>query len=650
MIPFHTRGHVEWHIEVLCCLRQIAKNMGKVAIAAIVLQSLVSHHLEANPGGRPNIVLILADDLGWSDTTLFGTTRLYETPNVERLARTGMTFRRAYSASPLCSPTRASILTGLSPARVGITSPTCHLKQVILEATVSKRGATSQKTLGCQSVTRLKTDYYTLSEALHDAGYATGHFGKWHLGAEPFDPLHHGFDVDIPHWPGPGPAGSYVAPWRFPDFRPRTQHEHLEDRMGDEAVAFIEQHKDEPFFLNYWQFSVHAPFDAKESLIEKYRGLVDAASPQRSPTYAAMVESLDDNLGKMLDTLDRLHLTEKTIIVFFSDNGGNMYNEIDGTTPTSNVPLRGGKATMYEGGVRVPCIVRWPGITRQGSRSDELIQSEDWFPTILDMLNLRRPAGQMFDGVSIVPALKEKPLDREAVFTFFPHETRVPDALPPAVAVHQGDWKLIRIFHDGPNQNHRYLLFNLKDDLGEKTDLAGKEPERVRQLDAKIDQFLKRTGAVLPQPNPEYDPGNVKLLAAGLSAVRGCRVAVRDGHIEVAATTGDPHFQCDLDKPVTDRPLKCEVIMTGRARGKAQLYWQTATARPAFHRDRSVVLESVPDGESHTYQVDLHPEGPLVALRFDPAQGPGSVTITSIRLMNNEGRELARWPRTASDD
>lgn len=306
---------------------------------------------------RPNVVMILADDLGWSDTTLFKTTRFYKTPNIERLAARGMTFTHAYSSSPLCSPTRSSILTGLSPARTGITTPNCHLPKVVLEASANATGPPNQKATIPDSVSRLDTKYYTLAEALKDNAYATGHFGKWHLGATPYSPLEHGFDVDVPHWPGPGPAGSYVAPWEFPDFDPDTPDEHIEDRMAKEAVAFMETHKDEPFFLNYWMFSVHAPFDAKQDLIDAYKRKVNPDDPQRSPTYAAMIESMDDAVGALLDTLDRLQIADNTIIIFASDNGGNMYNEVDGTTATSNAPLRGGKATMYEGGVRGPGVV-----------------------------------------------------------------------------------------------------------------------------------------------------------------------------------------------------------------------------------------------------------------------------------------------------
>ena len=475
-------------------------------LLALLLASLGSPSAADSP--RLNVLFILADDLGWADTTLYGHTKYHRTPNLQRLSQRGMLFTRGYSASPLCSPTRSAILTGLSPARTGITTPNCHVPQVVLEATPGTSAPPNKHAIMPKPPTRLKTDYPTLAKSLKAAGYATGHFGKWHLGPEPYSPLQQGFDVDVPHWPGPGPAGSYVAPWRFKDFDhdPAVPDQHIEDRMAKEAVAFMEKHRERPFYLNYWMFSVHAPFDAKKSLIEKYRALANPADTQRCPTYAAMVESMDDAIGTLLDTLDRLKLADRTIIVFTSDNGGNMYSEVDGEVPTSNRPLRGGKATVFEGGIRVPCIVRWPGITAAGSRNDTIVQSSDYYPTLLDGLGLKSAPEQRFDGVSILPALRGQPLTREATFTYFPHEPGVPDWLPPAVVAHSGDWKLIRIFHGGEKGAHRHLLFNLRDDLGERTNLAAKEPARVKQLDALIEKFLTDTKAVVPIPNPKFDP------------------------------------------------------------------------------------------------------------------------------------------------
>jgi len=611
---------------------------------------------DASPA-RPNVVFILADDLGWADTTLYGYTKFYHTPNIERLAKRGMTFTRAYAASPLCSPTRSSIMTGLSPARTGITTPNCHLPQVVLKATPGTKGPPGSKSIGPHPATRLNTTYYTLANALHDAGYATGHFGKWHLGHEPYSPLQQGFDVDVPHWPGPGPAGSYVAPWRFPDFDPDTPHEHIEDRMAKEAVAFMEKHKDEPFFLNYWMFSVHAPFDAKAALIEKCRARVNPDDPQHSPTYAAMVESMDDAIGTLLDALDRLGIAERTIVVFFSDNGGNMYNEVDGTTPTSNAPLRGGKATVYEGGVREPMVVIWPGVTQAGSLSGVVVQSEDFYPTILDMLGLTPQLGQRFDGISIVPALKGQPLEREAVFTYFPHDPKVPDWLPPSVAVHCGDWKLIRIFHGGDNGAHRWKLFNLRDDLGEKNNLAGQQPDGVKALDALIEGFLADTKAVLPVPNPDFDPAQyhpenegkqMQRHAAKPKAgprgkddsdprlqgwkARNCEASVNDGVVTVKARGDSPFLGVGAG---TNGPA----VVTFRARcgsgGAGKVEWIPRGKTPAAAKS---VPFSLAPSDWQEISVNVPADGPVGILRiYLPAQEQ-PVEIDRIELKPKSGK------------
>ncbi len=454
-----------------------------------------------------NVIFILADDLGWSDTTLYGTTKLYQTPNIERLARRGMTFTRAYSNSPLCSPTRASIMTGQTPARHGSTTPAHHLQQERLEATVAEATHPSKKAIPVKSKTRLDTEYPTLSKLIANAGYATAHFGKWHLGHEPYSPLEHGFDLDIPHHPGPGPPGAYVAPWNLKTFKPNSPQEHIEDRMADEAVKWLKSLPgDKPFFMNYWQFSVHGPWDAKQELVDKYRKLVDAKNPQRCPTYAAMVESLDDAVGTLLDAVDKAGIADRTVIVFTSDNGGNMYVDVEGEVPTSNAPLRGGKATMFEGGIRVPCVVVWPGVTKPGSRSDEIVQASDFYPTLLGGLKIELPKGHKVDGTDIKPALRGDKLNREAIFTYFPSAPSIPDWLPPAVAVHSGDWKLIRLFHEGENGAHGYRLYNLADDLGEQKNLASARPDKVKQLDQLIEDHLKDADAVLPLPNPKFDP------------------------------------------------------------------------------------------------------------------------------------------------
>jgi arylsulfatase A-like enzyme len=454
-----------------------------------------------------NVVIILADDLGWADTRLYGHTTFYNTPHIQALAERGMTFTRAYSNSPLCSPTRASLLTGQTPARHGSTRPQHHTKDERLKASVADKAPPGDKALGVASVTRLDTSLPTLGKLMKQAGYHTGHFGKWHLGPPPYSPLEHGFDVDVPHWPGPGPAGSYIAPWKFPNFKPRKPEEHIEDRMADEAISWLSTLKnDKPFFLNYWAFSVHGPWGAKQELIKHYSRSVDKDDSQRCPTYAAMIHSLDDAVGRLIKTLDDTGLSDNTIIIFTSDNGGNMYSTVNGEVPTSNRPLRGGKATIYEGGIRVPCVVIWPGVTQAGSVSDEVIQISDIYPTLRNQLGLKVYPAHTVDGIDITPALKGESLDRQAIFTYFPYSPRVPDWLPESVAVHVGDWKLIRLFHQGDNGNHAYRLYNLKDDIGETQSLADRFPEKVRDLDAMIEAHLSDTKAVVPLPNPEFDP------------------------------------------------------------------------------------------------------------------------------------------------
>ncbi|WP_200979901.1 sulfatase [Echinicola sp. 20G] len=486
-----------------------------IALAASCFFTFFSVSAQGNKQPK-NIIFILADDLGWSDVTLYGKTDFYETPNLERLAAKGLTFTRAYAASPLCSPTRASILTGQTPARTGITAPVAHTNKVLLKAQLANNAAPGSKAIITESVSRLDNELPTLGKLIKSVGYSTAHFGKWHLGLEPYSPLEHGFDKDIPHWHGPGPAGSFVAPWKFPGFKENYPGEHIEDRMTDEAIDWMrQQEKGKPFFLNYWQFSVHAPFDAKEGLIRYYQTKMDLSDPQHSPTYAAMVHSLDQSVGRLLDEVERLGIADETAIIFFSDNGGNMYNGIVDelpsgekvlNAPTSNRPLRGGKASMYEGGIRVPCIIVWPGLTEPGTLTDALIQSTDFYPTILNQLGIQQPKNYSIDGNDITPILKGEKTESKPIFTYFPHTPKVPDWLPPSVAVHDGDWKLIRLFFEGENGQHDYLLYNLRWDISETINLAGLYPEKVKKLDQMIENHLRDAEAITPAPNPDFDP------------------------------------------------------------------------------------------------------------------------------------------------
>ncbi len=492
--------------------------MARILLLALTLGiSFCCQRLSSAADERMNVVFIMADDLGWRDLGCTGST-FHQTPNLDRLAATSVRFTQAYAANPLCSPTRSSVLTGLWPARIGITAPVCHQPEVQLEKKLSP-GNPKQPVLVAQSITRLKTDYVTLPKLMNAAGYVTGHFGKWHLGLEPYSAKDHGFSVDFPHWHGPGPAGSYVAPWRFPPALkvPGKDGEHIEDVVSQEVVKFIKANKDRPFYVNYWPFSVHAPYDAKDELVAKYRKRVDSSNPQRNPVYGAMVESLDDGVGRVLQALDECGLAERTIVVFFSDNGGISWPGKAGTTehksarfqsdmtapPTSNLPLRNGKASLYEGGLREPCLVRWPGHTKPGTTSDEIIQSIDWMPTLLEMTQVKLPAEAKVDGMSIVPALNGGKLGRDTIFTHFPHDTPA-SGQHPGTAVRRGDWKLIRLFAQNADGSDQFELYNLKDDIGEGKNLAAEKPEIVKELNELINQFLKETQAVVPTRNPKY--------------------------------------------------------------------------------------------------------------------------------------------------
>jgi len=589
---------------------------------------------------RPNVVLILADDLGWRDTSLYGSP-FCETPNIERLAKRGVMFTQAYAANPLCSPTRASIMTGLYPARIGITAPVCHLKEEIFEQSLVKKVSPDAKALIANSLTRLKQEYFTLAETFKEAGYTTGHFGKWHLGPDPYDPLHQGFDVDVPHWPGPGPAGGYIAPWKFPpnlNFQGKPG-EHIEDRMATEAIKFIKENKDRPFFVNYWCFSVHAPWGAKPNLIEKYRAKADPKNPQRNPIYGAMVQSMDEAVGQLLRTLDELGLTENTILIFFSDNGGVHFAEIEGAPITSNWPLRGGKATTYEGGTREPCVIVWPGgVVNPGSQSNAIIQSIDFYPTLLEMTGLRPREGQKFDGISIVPALKGKPLGRDTIFCHFPHSPVKAGGLA-STYVRKGDWKLIRFYCDNDDQTDRLELYNLKDDIGETNNLAAKMPEKVKELNVLIDQFLKDTRAIVPIKNPAYN--STVRSAQGWHPSAQCTLSLSEGSLRVESTGSDPfiHTREVLDAKGS---LAVKLRMRSKSNGVGQVFWATEKAE-RFGPTNRLNFSPVHDGQWHEYEAKFTTGDALRSLRIDPSTTPGLIEMDWIRLQKDDGTVLKAW-------
>ena len=386
-----------------------------------------------------------------------------------------------------------------------ITAPAGHLKPMPNQPLLRDQGPPWQKIVWPRSKRFLPLEEFTLAEALKEVGYQTAFIGKWHLGHEPWWPKKQGFDINIAGGQYPGPP-SYFSPYKIKTLPDGPKGEYLTDRLTDEAVKYLKQDRRDPFFLCFWHYAVHAPFQAKEEITQTYRQKQDPRGKQKCPVMASMIQSLDESIGRILDTLDELKLTNDTIIIFTSDNGGNMYNEVEGQTPTNNHPHRGGKATIYEGGTREPTVIVWPGVVKPDSHCDEVITSIDYYPTILDLLNVKPKPDQLFDGISFLPLLKGKTkLKREAIYCHFPHMTPATGNWP-CVYVRRGDWKLIRLFHAADDDKHRYELYNLADDLSETNNLAAKMPQRVRQLDALIEQHLKDTGALVPKPNPRYDP------------------------------------------------------------------------------------------------------------------------------------------------
>jgi arylsulfatase A-like enzyme len=412
---------------------------------------------------KPNIVFILADDLGINDLSCYGR-KDQKTPHLDKLAAEGMRFTCSYCAQPICSPSRAAILTGKTPARL-------HLTTFL----PGRPDAPSQKLLHPKINTQLPLEETTLAEVLKEAGYATACIGKWHLGGKGFSPEQQGFD--FVH------AGNQAT-------KPSdTEGGKGEYGLTRQALQFIEQNKEKPFFLYLAHYTPHIPLGAKPKLIEKYR---DAFSP----VYAAMIESLDDTVGMLLAKLDELKLAEKTIVIFTSDNGGLHVLESPDSPSTHNTPFRAGKGFLYEGGLRVPLIVRWPNQVPAGRTIETPVINTDWTPTFVEICGLKTPAP--LDGVSITLLLKGGDLPPRALLWHFPHYTN--QGSRPAGAVREGDWKLIEHYEDG-----KVELFNLAQDISEEHDVTSQEPKRTEELRTKLAEWRKAVGAQENKPNPNFD-------------------------------------------------------------------------------------------------------------------------------------------------
>jgi arylsulfatase A-like enzyme len=465
---------------------------------------LLSLPLCAASAPRPNLVFFLADDLGQRDLGCYGST-FYETPNLDRLAKEGARFTDAYAACPVCSPTRASIMTGQWPQRTGITD--------YIGAAAPDQWPRNTILRPAPYSDRLALDAPTLAKALKAAGYATFFAGKWHLGPEGWWPENQGFDHNLGgnERGVPYGGGRYFSPYGNPRLTDGPPGEHLPDRLAAETAKFIAANKDRPFFAYFSFYSVHTPLMAREDLRKKYEekrarlGLAakwgrehtrDVRLVQEHAVYAGMVEAMDLAVGKVLAKLDELGLTQNTLVIFTSDNGGLSTSE---GSPTSNLPLRGGKGWMYEGGIREPLLVRWPGVVKPGLIIDTPVSSPDFFPTLLEAAAVKPQPGQKLDGVSLLPVFKGGTLPERPLFWHYPHYGNQGGA--PGAAIRRGDWKLIEWFED-----RRVELFNLAADLGETTDLSRIEIARADALRAELHAWQKQVEAKLPASNASYDP------------------------------------------------------------------------------------------------------------------------------------------------
>jgi arylsulfatase A-like enzyme len=460
----------------------------------------------------PNVVFVLVDDLGWRDLGCQGSS-FYETPTLDRVAREGMRFTDAYAAAPVCSPTRAAVMSGQYPARVGVTDWIDFWGE-----THPARG----ELVDAPYVDHLPAEVTSLAAALSAGGYDTWHLGKWHLGGEEYWPEEHGFDVNVGGCEWGAPDQGYFSPWGIPTLEDGPDGEYLTDRLAAEAAALVESHEgDAPFFMNLNFYSVHTPIQAPEERVAPYatkraalglddvqefevdgrfptahkrNGRIERRLVQSNPTYAAMVESVDRAVGRLLDALDRSGHLEDTVLIFTSDNGGLATAE---GSPTCNSPLSEGKGWMDEGGNRVPFIAWGPGV--DSGVCTEPVTSPDVYPTVLDLAGVEAPADQAIDGESLTGLFAgEEALDREAVYWHYPHYGN--QGGTPAAAVRRGDWKLVEFFEDDHVE-----LYDLAADVREETDLSEHRPDLVADLRGDLADWRDEVGALLPEENPDFE-------------------------------------------------------------------------------------------------------------------------------------------------
>ena len=526
-------------------------------IALLLLSPLLWVLPQSADARQPNVILFLLDDLGWKDLGCYGSD-YYETPNIDRFASRSVRFTQAYATCHVCSPTRASIVTGKYPARLKLT-----------DWLPGRREFPFQKLSNATIVQQLPLNEQTIAETMRSHGYKTAHLGKWHLGEEPFGPTAQGFEIQIPRWNKGWPKAGYHAPFKFEGLTDQPG-DYLTDRLTDEAESFIESCGDSPFFLYLSHFAVHDPIQGRADLVAKYEqknekrsandlpafvleGNPDDEAPlstqdlkdridepdwaeyrvlpdrtvkikqqQDNAQFAAMVESVDESLGRVLRKLNQLDLDQDTIVILFSDNGGMSganfgrpsrvvsKDQLDKAFSTSNLPLRGAKGWLYEGGIREPLIIHWPAKGKSGSVCDVPVISTDLYPTILEMVGLPLQPEQHVDGVSLASLVSgTSTLERDALFWHFPHYSNH-GMQSPGGAIRVGDYKLLEYFENGSVQ-----LFNLREDLGEQHDLSREEPELARQMRKRLHEWRTKVDAEMMPDNPDYDP-NAKLSASAI--------------------------------------------------------------------------------------------------------------------------------------
>ncbi|QJW93573.1 sulfatase-like hydrolase/transferase [Frigoriglobus tundricola] len=439
---------------------------------------------------KPNVVLIVIDDLGQRDLGCYGST-FYKTPNIDQMAKAGVRFTDFYAACPVCSPTRASILTGRYPQRMNVT-----------DWIPGRKDSPDQRLKRPEIRNELPLEEITIAKALQTNGYATALIGKWHLGGKGFEPTRFGFEVNVAG-DETGTARSYFAPFvnksgAMPGLEKAEDGEYLTDRLTTEAERFIETNKSKPFFLYLPHYAVHTPLKAPQALIDKYK-VTPTHGRQSNPAYAAMVESMDASVGRVLKKLDDLKLTNNTLVIFTSDNGGLATLEGMPFAPTSNAPLREGKGYLYEGGIRAPCVMKWPGRIKAGSTTDRVACSIDFYPTIMDAAGIPQKNVHHTDGDSILRSSDDGDVKERAIYWHYPHYAN--QGSRPGGAVRFKDYKLIEFYEDG-----RRELFDVKRDISEGRNLAAEKPDVVKELAAKLATWRNEVGAKMPTPNPDYKP------------------------------------------------------------------------------------------------------------------------------------------------